>query len=40
VCVHGTQERGDNGGIDVEARMSSLLEPDGGKRESFNSESL
>jgi hypothetical protein len=40
VCVCGTWERGDDGGIDVEARMSSLLEPDSGERESFDSESL
>jgi hypothetical protein len=40
VCVHGTWERSDDGRIDVEAMMSSLLEPDGSKRESFNSESL
>ena len=40
VCAHGTQERGNNSRINVEARMSSLLEPDGGERESFNSESL
>jgi hypothetical protein len=39
-CACGTWERSDNGEIDVAARMSSLLEPDGGERESFNSESL
>jgi hypothetical protein len=40
VCVCGTRERSDDGGINVEAMMSSLLEPDGSKRESFNLESL
>ena len=40
MCACSTLERGDNGGINVEARMSSLLEPDGSKRESFISESL
>ena len=40
MCVHGTWERSDDGRIDVEAMMSSLLEPDGSKRESFNLESL
>jgi hypothetical protein len=39
VCAHGTWERGNNGRIDVEARMS-LLEPDSSERESFNLESL
>ena len=40
VCAHGTRERSDDGRINVEAMMSSLLEPDSGERESFNSESL
>ena len=32
VCACSTQERGNDGGIDVEARMSSLLEPDNSER--------
>ena len=40
MCVHGTWERGSNSGIDVEAKMSSLLEPNSSEREIFDSESL